>query len=94
MYKAMSIIEIVLAALCVWLGVRVFNRRERWAKWTFAAVAATALYVESWIPMARLAQWLEARDLLPGWGGMALAYFYLPIQIAISIVFLIFGFED
>lgn len=24
---------IAFAAFCVWFGVRIFNRRERWAKW-------------------------------------------------------------
>jgi hypothetical protein len=33
-----SIIGITFAAFCVWLGVRIVNRRERWAKWTLAGV--------------------------------------------------------
>jgi hypothetical protein len=27
-------LAIAFAAFCVWLAVRVYNRRERWAKWT------------------------------------------------------------
>lgn len=32
----------IFAGLCVWLGVRVINRQERWAKWT-AAIAPLAV---------------------------------------------------
>jgi hypothetical protein len=35
---------VAFAALCVWLGVRIFNRRERWAKWTAVALAAVVAY--------------------------------------------------
>jgi H+/Cl- antiporter ClcA len=35
---ALSIVGIAFAAFCVWLTVRIVNRRERWAKWTLAAV--------------------------------------------------------
>jgi len=39
---------IVLAALYVWLAVRIINRRERWAKCTLvAAIALPVLYVLS-----------------------------------------------
>jgi multisubunit Na+/H+ antiporter MnhE subunit len=34
---ALSIFGVAFAALCVWLTVRIINRRERWAKWTLAA---------------------------------------------------------
>jgi hypothetical protein len=27
-------LAIAFAAFCVWPGVRVYNRRESWAKWT------------------------------------------------------------
>ncbi|HEY3967077.1 MAG TPA: hypothetical protein VGM05_21130 [Planctomycetaceae bacterium] len=35
---AVAIFAVAYAALCVWLTVRIVNRRERWAKWTLAAV--------------------------------------------------------
>src|SRR5882724_3715941 len=35
-------LAIAFAAFCVWLTVRIVNRRERWAKWTLAAVVALA----------------------------------------------------
>lgn len=36
----LSIFGIAFAAFCVWLGVRIVNRRERWAKWTGIVLAA------------------------------------------------------
>jgi hypothetical protein len=30
-------LAVAFAAVCVWLTVRIVNRRERWAKWTLAA---------------------------------------------------------
>ncbi|MBI3865241.1 MAG: hypothetical protein HY290_25480 [Planctomycetia bacterium] len=39
------------AALCIWLTVRIVNRRERWAKWTQAVVVGIpVLYVLSFGP--------------------------------------------
>ena len=49
----------VLAAIFVWLTVRVINRRERWAKWTLATVVAMpTLYFASFGP----ACWLVSRN--------------------------------
>lgn len=31
-------LAVAFAALCVWLTVRIVNRKERWAKWALAAV--------------------------------------------------------
>ena len=48
---ALSIFGIAFAALCIWLTVRIVNRRERWAKWTLAtAVGLPLLYVASFGP--------------------------------------------
>ena len=33
---ALAAFGLSFAALCVWLTVRIVNRRERWAKWTLA----------------------------------------------------------
>jgi hypothetical protein len=32
------------AAFCIWLGVRIVNRRERWAKSMLAGLCAAVLY--------------------------------------------------
>ena len=49
MAVALSIFGIAFAALCVWLTVRIVNRREKWAKRTakwfaLALIAASILY--------------------------------------------------
>jgi hypothetical protein len=52
MALVVSIIGIVFTALCVWLTVRIINRRERWAKWTLAGVdGLPVLYVASFGPV-------------------------------------------
>jgi len=44
-------LAVAFAAFCVWLGVRIVNRRERWAKWTAVAmIALPVLYVASFGP--------------------------------------------
>jgi hypothetical protein len=61
MAVALSIFGLAFAALCVWLVVRIVNRRERWAKWTLAAIVGLPLlYVASFGPACHLAatQWL------------------------------------
>lgn len=50
-------LAVAFAAFCVWLTVRIINRRERWAKRTAAAVAISVLYVASFGP----ASWLGNR---------------------------------
>jgi hypothetical protein len=58
MAVALSICGITLAAICIWLTVRIVNRRERWAKWTLTAVIGLpALYVVSFGP----ACWIGSR---------------------------------
>jgi hypothetical protein len=51
-------LAVAFAAFCVWLAVRVYNRRERWAKWTLAAVLGVPLlYVTSFGPACWLSDW-------------------------------------
>lgn len=65
MALVLSIFGVAFAALCVWLGVRIYNRRERWAKWTLAGVLLLA-YPLSLFPL----EWLETRNLLPDLDGI------------------------
>ena len=44
MTSALSIFGIAFAASCIWLGVRIVNRRERWAKPVLAAVVVPAIF--------------------------------------------------
>jgi hypothetical protein len=58
-----AVLCMAFAAIAVWLSVRVFNRRERWAKWTLAVVACVpVLYVASFGP----ACWLTSRAYVYG----------------------------
>jgi len=36
------------AALCIWLTVRIVNRRERWAKWTIAGLILVSACLAVW----------------------------------------------
>jgi hypothetical protein len=67
------------AAFCVWLTVRIINRRERWAKWTLAvAVALPLLYVLSIGPAAGALN----RVGEPRWAAMIYMRIYGPINWA------------
>src|SRR5579872_1609403 len=73
MALALSIFGVAFAAFCVWLTVRIVNRKERWAKWTLAAaVAVPALYILSFGPTC----WVSSR-LQPS--GKAVSAIYSPI---------------
>jgi hypothetical protein len=66
-------LAVAFAAFCVWRAVRIFNRRERWAKWTLAAIVGLpVLYVLSFGP----ACWKSERT---GVGASALSAAYQPM---------------
>jgi len=61
MATALSIFGVAFTAFCVWLTVRIFNRRERWAIWTLAlTIGLPAIYVASFGP----ACWITAQPSL------------------------------
>jgi len=61
MHLLLVVMSFALAGLWIWLGVRVFNCRERWAKWTLAvSVGLPVLYAASFWP----ACWLSSRESL------------------------------
>jgi hypothetical protein len=69
---AILITGIAFGAFCVWLAVRVYNRRERWAKRTAIGAAVAALYVVGLGP----ACWISSRT---GCGGAPLSAGYCPL---------------
>ncbi|HEY3965282.1 MAG TPA: hypothetical protein VGM05_12075 [Planctomycetaceae bacterium] len=69
---------VALIALCGWLTVRIVNRRERWAKWTAAALAGVVLlYPLSFGP----ATWLVLGDHVPEWFLRPIENFYWPLLL-------------
>lgn len=72
MELSLSIAGIAFAAFCIWLGVRVYNRRERWAKRTAVGIiiASPLFYVASFGP----ACWIASRSTRP-----EISIIYLPI---------------
>src|SRR5262245_46001051 len=72
---AWAIIGIAFAAFCIWLTVRIVNRRERWARRTAIAVAVLVLaYLASFGPLV----WLGQRNHLPNCVVRAGIYDYWP----------------
>jgi hypothetical protein len=48
------VVGAAFAAFCIWLTMRIVNRRERWAKWTAIVIVALFLYVLSIGPLIGL----------------------------------------
>jgi hypothetical protein len=68
-------LAVAFAAFCVWLTVRIVNRRERWAKWTLAVVIGLPVpYVASFGP----ACWLAKRSELT-WSRRVAPRIYWPL---------------
>jgi hypothetical protein len=38
-------LAVAFAAFCVWLAVRIYNRRERWAKWTAVGLVLAVVII-------------------------------------------------
>jgi hypothetical protein len=70
-------------AFCVWLAMRIINRRERWTKWTLAATLCMPVV---YVPSIGPATWLVSHGRSPQWGMNAYYYIYLPL--------LQFGFDN
>jgi hypothetical protein len=67
MKVVLPVLATSFAALCIWLAVRVINRRERWAGWT---LGLPLLYVVSFGP----ALWMT--DLDDPWSPLTAAVFW------------------
>jgi hypothetical protein len=68
---------VAFAAFCLWLTVRIVNRRERWAKWTAAGLAIVLAYPISFGPACWISSHLDA-------GAGALAVVYDPLVWVIA----------
>jgi hypothetical protein len=77
-------LAVAFAAVCVWLGVRVYNRRERWAKWTLGAVVGLPiLYALSFGLACRVASCRFDADR--GAHQWRIPTFYWPIQTYVPV---------
>jgi hypothetical protein len=80
---AIAISAIAFAAFCVWLAVRIFNRRERWAKRTLAAslFGILAGYPLSYGPVL----WLFTKFSQSPVASRVIVAFYRPLWVAASV---------
>jgi len=86
-------LAVAFAAFCVWLTVRIINRKERWAKWTMAGLIVTffVIYPLSypWAQAAFIDAGMKAAtrgEQLPQWIVEGGTKFYTPLGWAISIM--------
>ena len=71
-------LALVLAVFCVWLAVRIVNRKERWAKWLAVGLAiALLVYPLSFGPVT----WLMNHDYVPEWMAWPVEIFYWPLAV-------------
>ena len=71
-----SALTIAFAAFLIWLGVRIVNRRERWAKWTAAGlVLSLVAYPLSYGPF----YWLLGRGWISQPVFETVSYLYAPL---------------
>lgn len=79
MNMLLCVLAITFTAFCVWLTVRIVNRRERWANWTAATLfGLPVLYVASFGP----ACWFATKSDGPMVNGEAprkVSSFYKPL---------------
>ena len=74
----LPLLAVAFAAFCVWLIVRIVNRRERWAKWTLAAaIGLPMLYALSFGP----ACWMSSRTNV---GSSEVEAVFWPLTLAMS----------
>jgi hypothetical protein len=85
-----SALAVAFAALCVWLTVRIVNRRERWAKRTALILAMVLAYLVSFGPAcwisSRTNRGAELMDVIyqPMTWGMTLSYDKSPLDYALT----------
>jgi hypothetical protein len=88
-----SILREVYAAYCIsayamtivatgaWLGVRIINRRERWAKWMAGLLVGSCV---GYPLSVGLFSWLLQRGMLPGWAYVVFDSYYYPFVLFLS----------
>jgi len=75
-------LAVAFAAFCVWLAVRIVNRRSRPGR-HFFIIAPLVLLLAYPLSVGPL-NWLMTRELLPGWAMVPLTLIYLPLNLVTS----------
>ena len=93
MILPLAVLGVAFAGFCVWLTVRIVNRREKWAKWTAVGlvVAMFVLYPLSypWAQAAMIGAEMNAAkrgEQLPNWIDEAATAFYKPLGWGIAVM--------
>jgi hypothetical protein len=74
--QCISAYAMTVVAFGIWLGVRIINRRERWAKWMAGLLVGSCVgYPLSYGPV----YWLLARGNFPEWGFRVYGIVYCPL---------------
>ncbi len=58
MIPLIAALSVAFAAVCIWLTVRLINRRERWVKWTLGAAVAFGGLSMAIVPGLQTAYWV------------------------------------
>ncbi|MBS0263664.1 MAG: hypothetical protein JSS02_17105 [Planctomycetes bacterium] len=74
------VIPVAFVAFCVWLTVRIINRRERWAKWAAAVLGIPMSYALSFGCIS----WLWWRGFIPRSADPVLNRFFSPFIWAMT----------
>ena len=78
-------LAVAVAAFCVWLGVRIVNRRERWAMWTAACLLVLlVIYPLSAGPAMWFDVKLSSRYRSPQWFRATIGQLYVPLVTALG----------
>jgi hypothetical protein len=79
-----SAVGATVAAFCLWLTVRIVNRRERWAKRTAIALVVAALaYPLSVGPVFRLSYWIDPSQEA-SWTVVAVSWYCVPFALVVE----------
>lgn len=81
MFVLLAAFGAAFAAFCVWLGVRIVNRRERWAK-RAAIGMLVCLLPMIYILSAGIHEYFMRRNKIPSWLDKPAWVFYAPCRWA------------
>ncbi len=84
---AVPVLEVAFVAFCLWLGVRFYNRRERWTKRTLATalIGAPVLYIAGFGAVCRATsqphdEWIAKNVAVPA--NAVITAIYRPLGVA------------